>query len=271
MGPYAARNVGRESWRHRVRRPDAVVVMASGGLDSCVLVAHYARKGREVHPLFVRCGLRWEAAELTALKRWLRALPGTVARKVRPLTVLTVPAGDLYGRHWSTSGGKVPGWSAADNAVYLPGRNILLLSKAAVYAAMLGVPRLALAPLRGNTFPDATPAFFGRLGRALGKGLDFPIKVEAPFLRHEKHQLIARYRDLRLGLTLSCSAPRRGVHCGRCAKCRERVLAFRRAGVDDSATGGVLTRRGERPVRARRTGVSGARGSRPTRRRPRRR
>jgi 7-cyano-7-deazaguanine synthase len=212
------------------------VALASGGLDSCVLIAHYAGKGREVFPLFLRCGLVWERAELTALKRWLRALPPALAPRVRPLTVLSLPAGDLYGRHWSTTGRKTPGWRAADNAVYLPGRNILLLSKAAVFAAMRGIPAIAAAPLRGNTFPDATPLFFRRFARGLALGLDFPIRIETPFLRAGKPTLITRYRDLPLHLTLSCSMPRRGRHCGRCAKCRERVLAFRRAGVADAAT-----------------------------------
>ena len=259
MGPYAARNVGRESWRHRVKKPAAVLVLASGGLDSCVLIAHYAGAGREVFPLFVRSGLVWESAELSALRRWLRALPPGIAATVRPLTVLPVPAADLYGRHWSTTGRKTPGWRAADNSVYLPGRNILLLSKAAVFAAMRGIPAIAAAPLRGNTFPDASPSFFRSFARGLAAGLDFPIRIETPFLRSEKHTLIARYRDLPLHLTLSCSTPRRGRHCGRCAKCRERVLAFRRAGAQDAAT--LAT---ERQLR-----VSGGPASPPIRRRSR--
>ena len=258
MGPYAARNVGRESWRHRVRKPRGVVVLASGGLDSCVLIAHYARKGFDVFPLFVRCGLRWERAELTALKRWLRALQGAKGGRgsgqLRPLTVLSVPAVDLYGRHWSTTGKKPPGWRAADNSVYLPGRNILLLSKAAVFAAMKGIPRMAVAPLRGNTFPDATPAFYRQLAKGLALGLDFPIRIEAPFLRSEKHALIARYRDLPLHLTLSCSAPRGGTPCGRCAKCRERALAFRKAGVPDTrARAAPALRRAGIPASVRRS------------------
>jgi 7-cyano-7-deazaguanine synthase len=218
-----------------------VVVLASGGLDSCALIAHNLRKGRDVFPLFIRCGLRWEPAELAALKRWLRALRKKRGRgkrrpgvgRLMPLTVLSLPADDLYGRHWSTVGKKPPGWRAADNSVYLPGRNILLLSKAAVFAAMRGIPRIATGQLRGNTFPDATPAFFRLFARGLSAGLDFRIQIEAPFLRTEKPALIARYRELPLHLTLSCSAPRGGTPCGRCAKCRERVLAFRMAGLPD--------------------------------------
>ena len=226
---FAPRNVGRESWRHRLRRPDGVVVLASGGLDSCALLAHLARAGREVFPLFVRSGLVWERAELYWLRRYLGKLPADVAARVRPLKVGALPMDDLYGDHWSTTGRGTPGWRAADNSVYLPGRNIVLLTKAAVYAALLGAPAVAIGPLKGNPFPDASPGFFRSLQRALSTGLDFPIKIEAPFLALDKAQIIARFRDLPLHLSFSCSKPKGRRACGVCAKCRERVLALRLA------------------------------------------
>jgi len=223
---FAARNVGRESWRHRVRHPDGVVVLASGGLDSCVLIARMARQGALVFPLFLRGGLIWEAAELHWLRRFLRALPADVARRVRELKVARLPMDDLYGEHWSATGRGTPGWRAADNSVYLPGRNIVLLAKAAVYAAMKGVPRVAIGPLKGNPFPDASPRFFRSMQQSVSAGLDFPLKIVAPLIRLEKPDLIRRYADLPLHLTFSCSRPSGLKPCGRCAKCRERILAF---------------------------------------------
>jgi len=238
--PYAARNVGRESWRHRVRRPRGVVVMASGGLDSCVLVAHEAARGRLVFPLFIRSGLNWEGTELRWLRRFLRALPARIARRVRPIAVVAQSARDLYGAHWSTTGRGTPGWRAADNAVYLPGRNILLLAAGSAFAAREGIPRIAVGPLAGNPFPDASPAFFRMMQRALAEGLGFPIRVEAPFQKLHKAALIRKHSRLPLHLTFSCSRPARGRHCGACAKCRERILAFREAQVEDAATRNVL-------------------------------
>ena len=39
-------------------------VLISGGLDSCVLLAHLAEQGRELTPLYVQAGLVWERVEL---------------------------------------------------------------------------------------------------------------------------------------------------------------------------------------------------------------
>lgn len=227
--PFAARNVGRESWRHCVRRPDGVVVLASGGLDSCALLGAMARQGREVFPLFVRCGLVWERQERKALTAFLKALPPPLRRRVRPLAVMSLPMDDLYRDHWSTTGRGTPGWRAADNAVYLPGRNIVLLAKAAVHAAMQGVPRVSIGLLGGNVFPDASPRFLRSLQRTLASGLGFPLVIEAPFLGKDKSALIREAGDLPLHLSFSCSSPAGGKACGSCAKCRERILAFRAA------------------------------------------
>ena len=232
---FAPRNLGRESWRHRARRPGAVVVLASGGLDSCALIGWCARAGDEVHPLFVRSGLIWEAAELAHLRRFLRALPAPLASRVRPVKVVRITMRDLYGKHWSTTGRGVPGWRAADNSVYLPGRNVVLLAQGAIHAALIGAPRVAIGPLAGNPFPDASPEFFAAMQRALATGLDYPLRIEAPFLRRTKEQIIREAADLRLDLSFSCSRPRlaRGRAlarpCGACAKCRERILALRDA------------------------------------------
>ena len=205
-----------------------VVVLASGGLDSAALIGEEARAGRDVFPLFLSCGMVWERAELAALRRFLKALPGPIARRVRPLKVAALPMKDLYGGHWSVTGNGVPGWRASDNSVYLPGRNIGLLAKGAVYAALMGVPRVAVGVLKGNSFPDASSRFLKSFERSLAQGLDFPVVLAAPFLKLHKEDVIRRASDLPLHLTLSCSSPRgaAGSPCLRCAKCRERVLAF---------------------------------------------
>jgi 7-cyano-7-deazaguanine synthase len=207
---------------------DRVAVLASGGLDSCVLLADLAAS-REVYPLYVAAGLAWEAEERRALEAFLAAVDGDV----RPLTVLTLAAKPLLDGHWSLTGVAVPGADTPDSAVLIPGRNVILFALASVWCATHGVGEIAIGSLGDNPFSDATPAFFADFGRALSAGLGHNVRLVAPYRGRHKHELVAAHRDLPLELTLTCMAPSQGRHCGRCNKCYERQVAFARAGVDD--------------------------------------
>jgi 7-cyano-7-deazaguanine synthase len=190
----------------------SVCVLVSGGLDSFVLVAEMVKTYRRVYPVYIRQGLAWERDEL---------------RHLRGVTVLDFPVRDLYRNHWSVTGRRVPGAKTHDEAVYLPGRNLMLLSKAAVFCALHKIPVIAVGTLGHNPFSDATPKFFRDFARASG------VKVIAPFRRLTKTQVIRRGRHLLLHQSFSCIAPKRGQHCGRCNKCAERQRAFREAGIED--------------------------------------
>ncbi|MGC2494000.1 7-cyano-7-deazaguanine synthase [Candidatus Binatus sp.] len=208
---------------------EKVSVLASGGLDSSVLIAKLA-DGAEVYPIYVRCGFKWEDAELAVLRLFVHALGNP---NVRRATILSVPTAALYGDHWSVTGASVPAADEPDENTYLPGRNILLISLAAIWCSTHGVSRIAIGSLGGNPFPDATPDFFDNFGRILSMGLGHNILVEAPLRGLHKEDLIRQFKDLPLQLTLTCMAPLGSIHCGQCNKCFERQQAFRKAGIVD--------------------------------------
>ena len=224
-----------------MKRP-VTAVLLSAGLDSAVLAASEARSG-DVLPIYVSTGLAWERGELAALDRLLAAAP--FAKRVMPVVCLSFTVEDLYpATHWALQG-TPPAFDTPDEDVYLAGRNVMLLSKAAIYCSQQGIGRIALGPLAGNPFPDATPQFFETMARALSLGLAHPIVVEAPFASMNKGDVIRLGVELGvpLELTLSCMNPQEGRHCGRCSKCRERRDAFAEAGVAD------LTRYATVPLR----------------------
>jgi len=208
---------------------EKVSVLASGGLDSSVLIAKLADSA-EVYPIYVRCGFAWEDTELKGLQSFLDAL---LNRNVMPTTVLAAPIDVLYADHWSVTGARVPAADEPDENTYLPGRNILLISLAAIWGSTHGVSRIAIGSLGGNPFPDATPEFFEALARALSMGLGQKLLIEAPLRGFHKEDLIRQFKDLPLELTLTCMAPIGGRHCGQCNKCFERQQAFHKAGVVD--------------------------------------
>jgi 7-cyano-7-deazaguanine synthase len=212
------------------------VVLFSGGLDSAVLLALQRARDDVVWPVHVRSGLAWEEAEAHAIGRLLDAAP--FAGRIGRLATIAVDMRDVYpADHWAVTG-TPPAYDTPDEDVYLDGRNIILLSKAAVLAARLGASRVALGPLQGNPFPDATPQFFEAFGRGLSLGLDYPLALETPLAHLHKEDVVKLGLELGvpLALTLSCMSPRGGIHCNRCSKCRERRDAFRAAGVTDETT-----------------------------------
>lgn len=211
---------------------DRIAVLTSGGLDSSVLLAEQA-KTAQVYPIYVRCGLAWEDAERKALDAFLNALNDP---NVKPVTTLSAPVRAMYGDHWSVGADGVPGADEPDTSVFLPGRNILLIGLASVWCSTHNVFRLAIGSLAGNPFPDATPDFFQKFAAALSSGLDHVVEVDAAFRDLHKSDVIKRFHNLPLELTLTCMAPLDGVHCGQCNKCSERQVAFARSGVPDTTT-----------------------------------
>ncbi|MHC4403246.1 MAG: 7-cyano-7-deazaguanine synthase [Planctomycetota bacterium] len=208
----------------------ATGLLLSGGLDSSILLATLLREGCRVQPFYVRSQLVWETEELHAVDRCLAVFSDS---PLEPLVVLDLPLGDLYGDHWSVTGCEPPDASTRDEAVYLPGRNALLVVKAALWCQLHGFQRLALGVLASNPFGDSTPQFFDHLESALNCGAGTVVRIIRPFERFDKRRVMELGRDLPLEKTFSCIAPRGGRHCGQCNKCAERRAAFRLISMKD--------------------------------------
>jgi 7-cyano-7-deazaguanine synthase len=216
----------------------STAVLLSGGLDSAVLAVEEASRG-EMHPIYVSVGLAWEAAERQIVARFLEQAP--LGANARPLVSLGVDMRDVYAAtHWAMQG-QPPAYHTPDEDVYLPGRNVVLLGKAAVYCAAAKIDRVVIGTLAHNPFPDATPEFRETMARALSLGLDRPLRIDAPYADTEKADVIRRGAALGVPfeLTLSCMKPSAlssqpsALHCGECSKCRERHDAFVAAGIRD--------------------------------------
>jgi 7-cyano-7-deazaguanine synthase len=207
-----------------------ICVLVSGGLDSCVLVDSMSKLFSEVQPLYIEEGLYWESAEM----HWLEKFLAQVASKViSPLKQISLPIKDVYIDHWSASGDNVPDYQSDDREVYLPGRNLLLLSKTAVFCALNQIPLVALGILKGNPFTDSTPPFFQMFTESARIALNMPFQVFTPFSGYSKPDVIELGRHLPLHLSFSCVHPIGVLHCGTCNKCRERRHSFKRASVED--------------------------------------
>jgi 7-cyano-7-deazaguanine synthase len=215
--------------QHSTRTAD-IGLLVSGGLDSAILLAHLLDAGRRVQPFYVRSHLNWEQTEWAWLQKFLQALNRP---SLSSLVTLELPLNDVYGMHWSTTGTAVPGAETPDEAVYLPGRNALLLIKAAIWCQLRGIGELALAPLGSNPFSDATDEFFAEFESALNRATGSQLRIVRPFATLSKRQVMELGREYPLELTFSCIAPVGGIHCGECNKCEERRQAFLSSGLPD--------------------------------------
>ncbi|MHB8902010.1 MAG: 7-cyano-7-deazaguanine synthase [Thermoguttaceae bacterium] len=204
-------------------------LLLSGGLDSCILLGDLVRRGHRVLPIYVDSSLVWQGAELGCLRRFLRALG---CEAVEPLVCLEMPLGDVYEGHWSLTGVGVP-FTEKDEAVYLPGRNAILLVKATLCCQQRGIEDLAIGVLGTSPFADARGDFFTQFGKAMNTALGARLRIHLPFADMSKRAVMQLGRDLPLGWTFSCVAPVREFHCGQCNKCLERQRAFQEAGMED--------------------------------------
>ena len=233
-------------------------MLFSGGLDSAVLVAHALAPGRvnegsaerrRVVPIYVGVGFAWEAEERAMAPRLFAHPP--FAGALPPVT-LSFDMRDVFPpTHWAVRG-EPPAFDTPDADVYIDGRNVILLAKAAVFmarhAAAAGAHgsrasiTLLLGIARRQSVPRRHAGVLRRHGaRAVARPRDADRHRSALRL-DDKADVIRKGIGLGvpLELTMSCMNPKDGRHCGRCSKCRERRDAFRDAAVDDPTVWAAL-------------------------------
>src|ERR1022692_473866 len=184
---------------------DTLAVLISGGLDSAILLGDALRRHSSIVPIYMRCGLDWEVDEIAYLRRFLDALR---CPALKPLVMLEQPIADVYGPHWSITGNGVPLIGTAEEAVFLPGRNVLLLAKSLLWCHLHGVPAIALGSLQTNPFPDATPEFFRGMQDIVNRAVEGKVEVLLPFGGMRKVAVMALGKGLPLEHTFSCAGPK---------------------------------------------------------------
>jgi 7-cyano-7-deazaguanine synthase len=219
----------------QTRHDNTIGLLISGGLDSSILLSHLLYQGETVQPFYIRTDVVWQRAEQNALKKYLVK---EACEQLLPLVEFEMPMTDLYAKHWSTTGDATPDASTPDEAVFLPGRNALLMIKPAIWAQMHGLKRLALGPLASNPFDDAKPEFFTAYETMLKFCGQSDLQILRPFAQLHKHDVMKLGRNAPLEWTWSCIAPAQVSanefhHCGKCNKCAERKLAFKNAEIRD--------------------------------------
>ena len=215
------------------------VVVLSGGQDSATCLALAVRKygAREVAAITFAYGQR-HAVEVKYARRLARHF-GVAAHKVVKLDFykdLTTNA--LFDPTMKIKRGKDGRRKTKDGRTppntLVEGRNAFFLMAAAVWAKTLGAKVLytGVSQTDYSGYPDCRAVFVRAQEKAIRLALDWPVRIETPFMKMTKADewaLAAKLGilDLIADGTVTCYNGIPGKGCGKCPACKLRKRGLR--------------------------------------------
>ncbi|MCD8052354.1 MAG: 7-cyano-7-deazaguanine synthase QueC [Clostridiales bacterium] len=141
---------------------------------------------------------------------------------------------ESYAEQIEETGGETP------VSTYVPFRNGLFLSCAASIALSKDCGVLIYGAhaddAAGFAYPDCSPAFHQAMDAAVYEGSGHQLRIEAPFVRWTKAQVVKKGLELGVPYELTWSCYQGGDKpCGQCGTCLDRAKAFAENGVPDPA------------------------------------
>ena len=203
----------------------AAVLLCSGGLDSTTLAFWLCDKGVDFLPLFIDYGQHCVETEYETL---CRVLP----QETVPL-IERVDISSLYHSSRSRLIREADLWteSVNDDDLYLPYRNLLILSVGAAFAQSRSIAKVYSAFINSNRAKeiDCSAAFFAQMGELLSNY--GPIEIMMPFRNMSKLEVARMGIGLKAPIAqkFSCQASSE-VPCGACPNCVERLDALAQLG-----------------------------------------
>lgn len=199
------------------------VLLASGGLDSTTMAFWLINQDIEFIPLFINYGQHCAETEYETLKK---VLPSSYVEKIEVIDITSI-----YKHSKSKFINPANLWEdeiVADD-LYIPYRNVLLLTIGATFAQTLGLSNLYSAFINSNHAKeiDCSNEFFEKMESMLS---DYgSVKINMPFRYYSKYEVAKIGIELgaSIGNTFSCQASP-SVPCGACPNCVDRLDALRR-------------------------------------------
>jgi len=211
-----------------------VIILLSGGMDSCVCAALAARD-HQVAAVHVSYGQRTEQRErrsfeaicdrleikdrLMVRNEALRAIGGSA------LTDATIDVPESH-----QIGSSVP-------VTYVPFRNAHFLAVAVSWAEVLGAEQIYIGAVEPDSsgYPDCRPEYYRAFNEVVKAGTkEGTIRIVTPLIAMRKAEIVRLGLELNapFDLTWSCYQGEDRA-CGVCDSCVLRLRAFREAGAQD--------------------------------------
>ncbi|MFG0607595.1 7-cyano-7-deazaguanine synthase QueC [Vibrio mimicus] len=207
------------------------VVVFSGGQDSTTCLVQALKEFDEVHAITFDYGQRHKL-EIEIAQKLAKQL-GVTAHKVMDVSLLnelaisSLTRDDIPVSHELQANG-------LPNS-FVPGRNILFLTLAGIYAYQIGADTVitGVCETDFSGYPDCRNDFVQSMNQALAKGMDMSLNIRTPLMWLNKAQTWALADQLgALELvrqqTLTCYNGLIGDGCGECPACH-----LRQAGLNE--------------------------------------
>ena len=221
-----------------------VVLLNSGGLESCYLTCLLSKYGFEIHHLFVDYGQNAKEGELLAVNNLIKKYGGVLHTAKVDLpwfaTSTSLCSGEKIGDPLVT---KYMG--TVEAKTYVPLRNHIFLSFAGSLADSLSIPYIA-SGLDGiqdcfgvpiGSAPDKHPNFAYAIENSVNEASAYHhteggyIEVIAPILCCTKEDTILNGENIDCDFSLSWSCYNSGSEpCGTCCACVDRKYHFEQLG-----------------------------------------
>jgi 7-cyano-7-deazaguanine synthase len=216
-------------------KENLAIVLASGGMDSCVTTA-IAQQTHRLALLHVDYHQRTAAREHQAFQaiadfyqaewRWVATLDYLKNIGCSSLTDerIEVSPANLQSKEIPSS--------------YVPFRNGHLLSIATSWAEVLGATDIFIGAVAEDSsgYPDCRREFYDAFERAIDCGTrpETRIHIRTPVIAMKKWEIVRQGIELNAPLHLTWSCYKNSaVACGECDSCMLRLRGFQQAGVED--------------------------------------
>ena len=228
------------SRKEKEKMSDTAVVLASGGMDSCVTVGLAHQVGHQLALVHVNYGQRTQRRELAAFHAIAEHYCVPESRRfVVDIGFLAAIGGSAL----TDASLPLPEDEPLDREgipiSYVPQRNGNLLFIAAAWAEVLGATSIWTGMVEEDSsgYPDCRRRFCDAIERAIAEGNDDEHpdpRIITPLIHMRKAEIVRTGLKINapLHLTWSCYQ-REDRACGRCDSCRLRLRGFREAGAED--------------------------------------
>ncbi len=220
---------------HRSGFRELVVVLVSGGMDSCVTAA-IAAQDHELAFLHVSYGQRTQSRELQAFNA-IADHYGVKRRLLADISYLKEIGGSSL-TDKSISVAEADLKSDVIPASYVPFRNTHLLAIAVSWAEVMGASRVFIGAVEEDSsgYPDCRREYYKAFNRLVGVGTKPGTRIEivTPLIEMRKSEIVSKGIELGAPLHLTWSCYKNiDRACGICDSCVLRLRAFREAGIKD--------------------------------------